>query len=112
MAIATRTTGERKAGLGLGLGLGLVRSSLAFEEFIELVEDLRGSGDSFFVVAVFQGDAGDHGGYPGGLFAAEGVVLQIDVVDDLAEGVDGLVGDAKAVAEDFEGAAVFVMRKL
>src|SRR5207247_1043060 len=53
--------------------------------------------------------AGDERGHAGGLLAPEGLFLQIDVVDDLADGADGLVGDAEAVAEDFEGAALGVV---
>src|ERR1043166_5941722 len=74
IAVATRTTGEdRKAGRGLGW------SALAFEEFIEIVEDLCGSGDPFFVVAVREGDAGDERGDARRLLATERIVLEVDV---------------------------------
>src|SRR5918911_1571994 len=82
------------------------------EEFIQLVEDLRGSGQSLFVVPMREGDAGHERGNAGGLVAFEGRVLEVDVVDDLAEGADGFVGDAEAVAEDFEGAAAGVVGEL
>src|SRR5256885_10995271 len=96
MAAETRTTGE---------GARCAPLPLAFEELIKLVEELRGAGDALLVVAVRQGDAGDERGDAGGLLAAEGLFLQIDVVDDLADGADGFVRDAEAVAEDFERAA-------
>src|SRR5207237_3090498 len=91
MAAETRRTGE---------GARCAPLPLAFEELIKLVEELRGAGDALFVVAVRQGDAGDERGDTGGLLAAERLFLQIDVVDDLADGADGFVGDAEAVAED------------
>src|SRR6266542_815770 len=82
---------------------------LSFEELMQLIEDLRGAGDAALVVAVRQGDAGDERGHAGGLLPPEGLFLQVDVVDDPADGADGLVGDAEAVAEDFESAALGVV---
>src|SRR5438552_8442266 len=96
MAAETRTTGE---------GARCAPLPLAFEPLIKLVEELRGAGDALLVVAVREGDAADQRGDAGGLLAAEGIFLQVDVVDDLADGTDAFVGDAEAVAEDLKGAA-------
>ncbi len=79
---------------------------------IEIVEDGSALRDPLLVALVRHGDAGDQAGDARRFLAAELAVLEIDVVDDLGDGLQRRIGYAGAGEQDLEAAAVALMGDL
>src|SRR4051812_45652789 len=87
-------------------------SAFLLEIVVEAVEDPGASRNPFRVILGRDADAFDQRSDPCDLGAAELVVLEIDIVDDLRDGAKRRVFQCAAIEQDFERALVALVRKL
>ena len=71
-------------------------AALAGEVAVEIVENGAAARQALLVVVVGRGDARDHVADAGGFLAAVLAVLQVDVMDDLADRGERRIGRAPA----------------
>src|SRR5262245_32235835 len=76
------------------------------EVFVEIVEHGGAARQPLLVLAMRRGDARHQGADAGRFLAAVLAVLQVDVVDDLADGGERGIVEAATLQQDLEGAAV------
>src|SRR6185369_16057091 len=86
-------------------------AALLAEVGIEIVEDGASGRDPRLVVRV-RHDAGDQALDAGAFLAAELAVLQIDVVDDLGDRLEGGVAKPAAREQHLEAAAIALVGEL
>src|SRR6202022_5008434 len=85
---------------------------LLAEDFIEVIEDFTAARNPRGVVLGGCADAIDEGPDAGNLGAAELVVLEVDVVNDLGDRAQGGVLEASALQQHFERALVAFVGEL
>src|SRR5258707_15677015 len=85
---------------------------LAGKRPVQIVEDGAAALEPLVVVVVRRGDAADQGADAGRLLAAVLAVLEVDVVDDLADRRQCRVGQPGVADQYLEGAAVALVREL
>src|ERR1041384_8204579 len=73
---------------------------------VQAIEHRRCGGDALLVVARDRADAVDRAAHARRFLAAELVVVQIEVVDDLSDRGERGVAEAHALDQHLEGAAV------
>src|SRR5262249_40546463 len=88
------------------------RRPLAAEIFVEIVEDLAAARDPLRVILGGDADALDQRPDARDFGAAELAVLQVDVVNDLADGAQRRVLELAALEEHLERALVALMGEL
>src|SRR5215472_11029291 len=85
---------------------------LAAEDSVKIVEDRRAARDPIVVVVRLGADAMNESLDAAGFLASELLVLEIDVVDDLRDGLQRLILEPGTREQDLEAAAVALMREL
>src|SRR5262245_2664277 len=91
---------------------GSCSASPLLEIFVEVVEHLGAARDAFRVVLGRDADALDQRPDARDLGTAELVVLEVDVVDDLADGAQRRVLERAALEQHLERALVALVREL
>src|SRR3954452_2657111 len=80
-------------------------AALLAEGLVEVVEHGAAARDPLVVLAIRRADPGNQGANAGRLLAPELLVLEVDVVHDLADGAQRRVAEAGTAQEDLERAA-------
>src|SRR3954465_8348354 len=86
-------------------------SAFLLEIVVEAVEDLGASRNPFQVILGRDAYALDQRSNPCDLGAAELVILEVDIVDDLRDGAKCRVFQRAAIEQDFERALVAFVRE-
>src|SRR3954452_24468777 len=87
-------------------------AALLAEGLVEVGGHGAAARDPLVVLAIGRADPGDQGANAGCLLAPELLVLEVDVVDDLADGAQRRVAEAGTAQEDLERAAVPLVGEL
>src|SRR5215210_8767667 len=87
-------------------------AALLAEGLVEVVQHGTAARDPLVVLAIRRADPGNQGANAGCLLAPELLVLEVDVVHDLADGAQRRVIEAGAAQQDLECAAVALVREL
>src|SRR5215510_9259574 len=87
-------------------------SALAFEIFVQVVEDLAAARNALRIVLGRDADAFDQRPDAGDFGAAELAVLEIDVMDDFRDGAQRRVLQRAPLQQHFERAFVALVREL
>src|SRR3954465_658433 len=87
-------------------------AALLAEGLVEVIEHGGAARDPLVVVAIGRADPGNQGANAGRLLAPELLILEVDVVHDLADGAQRRVAEAGAAQQDLERAAVALVREL
>src|SRR4051812_20661382 len=87
-------------------------AALLAEGLVEVIEHGAAARDPLVVLAIGRADPGNQGANAGRLLAPELLILEVDVVHDLADGAQRRVAEAGAAQQDLERAAVALVREL
>src|SRR4051794_16974678 len=87
-------------------------ATLLAEGLVEVIEHGAATRDPLVVLAIGRADPGNQGANAGRLLAPELLVLEVDVVHDLADGAQRRVAEAGTAQEDLERAAVALVGEL
>src|SRR3954452_4810411 len=87
-------------------------AALLAEGLVEVVEHGAAARDPLVVLAIGRADPGNQGANAGRLLAPDLLILEVDVVHDLADGAQRRVAEAGAAQQDLERAAVALVREL
>src|SRR3954452_15991177 len=104
------STGTAPADVVSAMGFSL--AALLAEGLVEVVEHGAAARDPLVVLAIGRADPGNQGANAGRLLAPDLLVLEVDVVHDLADGAQRRVAEAGTAQEDLERAAVPLVGEL
>src|SRR3954468_15975474 len=104
------STGTAPANVVSAMGFSL--AALLAEGLVEVIEHGAAARDPLVVLAIGRADPGNQGANAGRLLAPELLILEVDVVHDLADGAQRRVAEAGAAQQNLERAAVALMREL
>src|SRR5262245_50509283 len=79
------------------------------EVLVEVIEDRPAVGDALLVLRIGRANSRDEASDACRLLASELRLLQVDVMDDLGNGMERRIGEARPAQEDLEAAAVSFM---